>query len=87
MPETITDINCTTGEVTTRPETPEEAAARAEIAADAAKQAATVTPAAQEHAEALAVVQQRSAEDPAYAALARLTLPAEIARTLPSTGG
>lgn len=81
---TIDVYNPETGETDTVPMTPAQEAAYADMLAQQAKAASTVTPAEQEHAETLLVVQQRASEDPAYAALARLTLPPEIARTLPA---
>lgn len=67
-------IDCTTGETTTVPATPEELAAFAAAQHAQQQQTATATFAVAEDAERLQLVRDRAAEDPAFAALADLVL-------------
>lgn len=71
---TIIEVDCATGEQTERPMTPEEEAAHAATVAAAERGRQATVFGANEDAERLALVAERAADDPAYAALAELAL-------------
>jgi len=73
-PGIVVEIDCETGEQTTRPMTPDEiAAAEAAQALGSTSQKGAAFE-SQEDAERLQLVAERAAADPAFAALAELSL-------------
>jgi len=73
-PPTKEVIDCTTGEVSTVPLTPEEIAAGEAAQAAQRSQQQSATFAVADDAERLAIIRERAETDPAFAALADLTL-------------
>lgn len=67
-------IDCDTGEATEVPLTPEEIALRDDAAVAVGNVQAAQAFSMDEDAERLRIIQERAAVDPAYAALAELTL-------------